>query len=66
VEINPSRVSWGCTASRMRPNSPMSASVFTGADSWVGSFDLGRDARDLFGVASDNILLIKVKYRLNP
>ncbi|MGY8798987.1 MAG: hypothetical protein ACKVG4_09415 [Longimicrobiales bacterium] len=44
----------------------MSASGLAGADSWVGSFDLGRDARDLFGVTSDNILLIKVKYRLNP
>ncbi len=47
-------------------HSPMSASGLAGADSWMGSFDLGRDARDLFGVTSDNILLIKVKYRLNP
>jgi hypothetical protein len=37
-----------------------------GANSWVGTFDLGRDARDLFGVTADNILMIKVNYWLNP
>lgn len=38
----------------------------TGAYPWVGSFDLGRDAAGMFGVAPDNILLIKVNYWLNP
>jgi hypothetical protein len=33
---------------------------------WVGSFDLGRDAADMFGAAADNIFAIKVNYWLNP
>ena len=32
----------------------------------VGGFDFGRDAGDLFGLRSDNILLIKASYWLNP
>ena len=37
-----------------------------GANSWVGTFDWARDAGDIFGVAADNILMIKVNYWLNP
>ena len=37
-----------------------------GANRWVGTFDLGRDAGDLFSVPADNILMIKVNYWLNP
>jgi hypothetical protein len=33
---------------------------------WVGTFDLGRDTRDVFDVAPDNIFMIKVNYWLNP
>jgi hypothetical protein len=32
----------------------------------VGGFDLGRDARDLFDLRADNVLLIKASYWLNP
>ena len=32
----------------------------------VGSFDFGRDTGDLFGLDSDNILMVKVSYWLNP
>jgi hypothetical protein len=38
----------------------------TGADPWVGSFDLGRDVDQMFGVAPDNVLMIKVNYWVNP
>jgi hypothetical protein len=38
----------------------------TGNDPWVGSFDLGRDAADMFGAEADNIFAIKVNYWLNP
>ncbi len=38
----------------------------TGARDWVGAFDLGRDAADMFGVPPDNILMVKVNYWLNP
>jgi hypothetical protein len=38
----------------------------TGADPWVGSFDLGRDVDHMFGVAPDNVLMIKVNYWVNP
>jgi len=37
-----------------------------GSDPWVGSFDLGRDAGDMFGTPADNIFAIKVNYWLNP
>ena len=37
-----------------------------GTDDWVGTFDLGRDAGDIFSVAPDNIFMIKVNYWLNP
>ena len=37
-----------------------------GTNPWVGTFDLDRDAGDLFRVAADNILLIKVNFWLNP
>ena len=33
---------------------------------WVGDFELGRDAGDMFEVAPDNIFMIKVNYWLNP
>ncbi len=33
---------------------------------WVGTFDLGRDAADMFTVPPDNIFMIKVNYWLNP
>ena len=33
---------------------------------WVGTFDLGRDLDDMFNVAADNILMIKVNYWINP
>jgi hypothetical protein len=33
---------------------------------WVGSFDLSRDASDMFSVAPDNIFMVKVNYWLNP
>lgn len=33
---------------------------------WVGSFDLGRDAGDMFSAAPNNIFMIKVSYWLNP
>jgi hypothetical protein len=38
----------------------------SGDESWVGSFDLGRDAADMFGAPADNIFAIKVNYWLNP
>ena len=37
-----------------------------GARPSVGAFDLGRDTGDMFDVAPDNILMIKVNYWLNP
>jgi hypothetical protein len=37
-----------------------------GAQPWVGNFDFGRDAEDMFAVAPDNIFMIKVNYWLNP
>ena len=33
-----------------------------GADPWVGSFDLSRDAADMFGAPADDIFAIKVNY----
>jgi hypothetical protein len=33
---------------------------------WVGSFDLSRDADDVFGTPADDVLMIKVNYWLNP
>ncbi len=33
---------------------------------WVGTFDWGRDAEDMFGIAPDNVLMVKVNYWLNP
>ena len=33
---------------------------------WVGSFDLGRDAGDVFGSPADDVLMVKVNYWLNP
>jgi hypothetical protein len=38
----------------------------SGSDAWVGDFDLGRDAADMFGAPADNIFAIKVNYWLNP
>ena len=32
----------------------------------VGTFELGRDMRDIFAVAPDNVFMIKVNYWLNP
>jgi hypothetical protein len=32
----------------------------------VGSFDFGRDSRDLFRIEPDNIFMVKVNYWLNP
>jgi len=37
-----------------------------GSQAEVGMFDLGRDTGDMFEVAPDNILMIKVNYWLNP
>jgi Domain of unknown function (DUF5916) len=37
-----------------------------GADPWVGRFDFGRDASDMFSAPADNILMLKVNYWLNP
>jgi hypothetical protein len=37
-----------------------------GGDPWVGGFDLGRDAGDMFGAPADDVLMIKVNYWLNP
>ena len=37
-----------------------------GAPGWVGNFDLGRDAGDMFDASADNILMVKVNYWLNP
>lgn len=37
-----------------------------GTDDWVGSFDLGRDAGDMFGTRPDNIFVVKVNYWWNP
>jgi hypothetical protein len=38
----------------------------SGTDDWVGGFDLGRDAGDMFGTRPDNIFAIKINYWLNP
>ena len=38
----------------------------SGTRPWVGNFDLGRDADDMFDVSPDNILMVKVNYWLNP
>jgi hypothetical protein len=38
----------------------------TSADSSVGTFDLGRDARALFDIRPDNIFQVKVNFWLNP
>jgi hypothetical protein len=38
----------------------------TGEDSWVGRFDLSRDAGDMFGTPADDVFMIKVNYWLNP
>jgi len=43
----------------------------TGSDAygdheWVGRFDLSRDGSDMFGIAPDNIFVVKVNYWLNP
>jgi len=38
-----------------------------GAESpWVGRFDLGRDAGDVFGSPADDVFMIKMNYWLNP
>ncbi|MHC4180454.1 MAG: DUF5916 domain-containing protein, partial [Planctomycetota bacterium] len=37
-----------------------------GAQTSVGTFDLGRDMGDMFSTAPDNIFMIKVNYWLNP
>lgn len=37
-----------------------------GAGGWVGDFDFGRDTDDMFSVAPDNVLMVKVNYWLNP
>jgi hypothetical protein len=37
-----------------------------GRSPWVGRFDLRRDASDMFAAPSDNILMVKVNYWLNP
>ena len=37
-----------------------------GTDAWIGSFDASRDFGDMFGVAPDNIFMIKLNYWLNP
>ncbi len=37
-----------------------------GTQPGVGTFDLGRDAEDMFAVAPDNIFMIKMNYWLNP
>lgn len=41
-------------------------SGFDPADGGLGQFRLGRDARELFGIAPDNIFQVKVNYWLNP
>jgi hypothetical protein len=33
---------------------------------WVGSFDVWRDADDMFGTSADDVFMIKVNYWLNP
>ena len=38
----------------------------SGVRPWVGDFELSRDAGDMFEVAPDNIVMIKVNYWLNP
>jgi len=38
----------------------------SGGQPWAGTFDLGRDTGDMFEVAPDNIIMIKVNYWLNP
>jgi hypothetical protein len=43
-----------------------SGTLAYGDDPAAGRFDFGRDARELFGLDSDNILLIKASYWLNP
>ena len=45
------RLDWG------DPNAPSNS---------VGNFDFGRDSGDLFGLDSDNILMVRVSYWLNP
>jgi hypothetical protein len=37
-----------------------------GADPWVGNFELGRDAGDMFDAPADNIFMVKMNYWLNP
>ena len=37
-----------------------------GTDPWIGGFELGRDAGDMFATPADNIFVIKVNYWLNP
>jgi hypothetical protein len=37
-----------------------------GTDDWVGAFDFGRDAGDMFSTPADNIFAIKVNYWINP
>ncbi|MFP3948143.1 MAG: DUF5916 domain-containing protein [Longimicrobiales bacterium] len=37
-----------------------------GSLSWVGDFDFGRDAGDMFSTRPDNIFVVKVDYWLNP
>ena len=37
-----------------------------GVDRWVGTFDLGRDLDDMFNIAADNVLMIKINYWINP
>ena len=37
-----------------------------GLEDDVGEFELGRDARALFGLKPDNVFMLKVSYWLNP
>ena len=33
---------------------------------WIGTFNLGRDLDDMFNIAADNVLMIKVNFWINP
>ena len=46
--------------------SSLSGDGANGTDPWIGGFELGRDAGDMFATPADNIFVIKVNYWLNP
>jgi hypothetical protein len=49
-----------------RINSVAAGDYLGTPEPWVGDFEFGRDSGDMFQVAPDNILMIKVSYWLNP